>query len=324
MQRTKSKLLSILLSLVMLLSLLPTTAFAAGNPDPTAVFVDGGKSFYNNRLYYKKGDQDKNFTGNEGDYIAHYNPATGTLTLNGYSGGSISVGGVKCSDITVVLKGTNTINGSLENAVGGDITVTSSDGGTLSISKTTSGSNPAIGIETGLSASYTTGNVTIKGNAKVTINMTHNGTSTYEKAYGIFAKENITISENASVDITCATPNNTTGGGNCNGLYAAKDVTIDTNGTIKIDVTNAGRDKDNGYSYGVYHMRTATLTKVDNMEVQWKKEGNSTRYSGGAFTKGATFSDTDHAINEDTTNCYASYRKGTPYTVTVNNGDYTE
>lgn len=324
MQRTKSKLLSILLSLVMLLSLLPTTAFAAGNPDPTAVFVDEGKSFYNGRLYYKSGDDDKNFSGNKDDYIAHYDPDTGTLTLNGYSGGSISVGGVKCSDITVVLKGTNTINGSLENAVGGDITVTSSDGGTLSISKTTSGSNSAIGIETGLSASYTTGNVRIKGNAKVTINMTHNGTSTYEKAYGIFAKQNITISENASVDITCATPNNTTGGGNCNGLYAAKDVTIDTNGTIKIDVTNAGKDKDNGYSYGVYHMSTATLTKVGNMEVQWKKEGNSTRYSGGAFTKGATFSDTDHAINEDTTNCYASYRFGTPYyTVTAGNGKLT-
>ena len=318
------KLLSMLLVLVMVVGMLPTTAFAAGNPDPTAVFVDGGKSFYNNRLYYKKGDQDKNFTGNEGDYIAHYNPATGTLTLNGYSGGSISVGGVKCSDITVVLKGTNIINdGSLKNAVGGDITVTSSDGGTLSITRTLSGGNAAIGIETGLSASYTTGNVTIKGNAKVTINMTHNGTSTYEKAYGIFAKENITISENASVDITCATPNNTTGGGNCNGLYAAKDVTIDTNGTIKIDVTNAGKDKDNGYSYGVYHMRTATLTKVGNMEVQWKKEGNDTRYSGGAFTRGATFSDTDHAINEDTTNCYASYRFGTPRTVMVENGTLT-
>ena len=307
---------------MMLLSLLPTTALAAGIPDPTAVFVDGGKSFYNGRLYYKKGDKDKNFTGNENDYIAHYDPTKGTLTLNGYRGGSISVGGSKnYTDITVVLKGTNTINGSLENAVGGDITVTSSDGGTLSISKTTSGSNPAIGIETGLSASYTTGDVTIKGNAKVTINMTHNGTSTYEKAYGIFAKENITISENASVDITCATPNNTTGGGNCNGLYANKDVTIDTNGTIKINVTDAGKDKDNGYSYGVYHMGTATLTKVGNMEVQWKREGNSTSYSGGAFTRGATFSGTDHAINEDTTNCYASYRKGTPYTVTVENGD---
>ena len=322
MKTKLTKLWSFLLSLVMLLSLLPTTVLAA-SPAASNVYVDGGKSFYNNRLYYKKGDQDKNFTGNEGDYIAHYNPATGTLTLNGYSGGSISVGGVGRTDITVVLKGTNTINGSLTNEVGGDITVTSSDGGTLSISKTTSGSNPAIGIETGLSGSYTTGNVTITGDAKVTINMTHNGTSTYEKAYGIFAKENITISENASVDITCATPNNTTGGGNCNGLYAAKDVTIDTNGTIKIDVTNAGKDKDNGYSYGVYHMRTATLTKVGNMEVQWKKEGNSTRYSGGVFTKGATFSDTDHAINEDTTNCYASYRFGTPRTVMVENGTLT-
>ena len=277
MQRTKSKLLSILLSLVMLLSLLPTTALAAGKPDPTAVFVDGGKSFYNGRLYYKSGDEDKKFTGDKDDYIAHYDPTTGKLTLNGYSGGSITVGGsINYTDITVVLIGTNTINGSLTNDVGGDITVTSESGGTLSISKETSGSNSAIGIETGLSASYTTGNVTIKGNAKVTINMTHNGTSTYEKAYGIFAKKNITISENASVDITCATPKNTTGGGNCNGLYAAKDVTIDTNGTIKIDVTNAGRDKDNGYSFGVYPMGTATLTKVGNMVVQWKIEGNST------------------------------------------------
>ena len=308
----------------MLLSLMPGTVLAA-SPDASNVYVDGDKNFYNStRLYYINGDSDGNFTGNASNYNAAYDPATGTLTLKDYNGKGIMVGGVGRTDITVKLVGTNIINdGSLENAVGGDITVTSSDGGTLSITRTLNGSNAAIGIETGLSASYTTGNVTIKGNAKVTINMTHNGTSTYEKAYGIFAKENITISENASVDITCATPNNTTGGGNCNGLYAAKDVTIDTNGTIKIDVTNAGKDKDNGYSYGVYHMRTATLTKVGNMEVQWKKEDNNTNYPGGAFTKGATFSDTDHAINVDTTNCYASYRCGSPYTVTVQNGTVT-
>lgn len=299
MQRTKSKLLSILLSLVMLLSLLPTTAFAAGNPDPTAVFVDGGKSFYNNRLYYKKGDQDKNFTGNEGDYIAHYNPATGTLTLNGYSGGSISVGGVGRTDITVVLKGTNIIDGSLTNEVGGDITVTSSDGGTLSISKTTSGSNPAIGIEIGLSGSYTTGSVTIKGDAEVTIDMTHTGTSTYEKAYGIYAKENITISENASVDITCATPNNTTGGSNCNGMFANGNVSIDTTGKIKIDVTKAG--KDDAYSFGIYPMGTPTLTRVGEMQVQWKKHSTHSSYPGGAISRGASFDTTTHAVNVDTT-----------------------
>ena len=318
---THKRLTAWLLTLVMALSLLPTTAFAAGNPDPTAVFVDGGKSFYNNRLYYKKGDQDKNFTGNEGDYIAHYNPATGTLTLNGYSGGSISVGGVKCSDITVVLKGTNTINGSLENAVGGDITVTSSDGGTLSISKTTSGSNPAIGIETGLSGSYTTGSVTIKGDAEVTIDMTHTGTSTYEKAYGIYAKENITISENASVDITCATPNNTTGGSNCNGMFANGNVSIDTTGKIKIDVTKAG--KDDAYSFGIYPMGTPTLTRVGEMQVQWKKHSTHSSYPGGAISRGASLDTTTHAVNVDTTNCYASYRFGTPRKVTAQNGQLT-
>ena len=173
------------------------------------------------------------------------------------------------------------------------------------------------------SASYKTGNVTIKGNAKVTINMTHNGTLGWDNAYGIYAKENITISGNASVNITCATPNNTTGGGNCNGLYAAQNVTIDTNGTIKIDVTNAGKDKDNGYSFGIYPMGTATLTKVGEMEVQWKKEASYSSHSGGAVHKGASLSDTDYAINEDTTNCYASYRKGTPYQVTAGNGKLT-
>ena len=320
---TRSRIVSILLVLMMLLTMVPftaVTAFAAAYNSVgvnNVVLKDGYYLETNGATEAKKGANTAPAT-----YVAWYK--NGVLTLKGYNGKDIVTQGVAAGELTVKLIGSNSINnGAIQNVNGGDITVTSDSSGTLSISKTTSGSNPAIGIETGLSGSYTTGNVKIKGNAKVTINMTHNGMSTYEKAYGIFAKENITISENASVDITCATPNNTTGGGNCNGLYAAKDVTIDTNGTIKIDVTNAGKDKDNGYSYGVYHMGTATLTKVGNMEVQWKKEGNNTRYSGGAFTRGATFSDTDHAINEDTTNCYASYRYGTPRKVTVQDGQLT-
>ena len=322
MQRTKSKILSILLSLVMLLSLLPTTALAA-YPDASNVFVDGGKNFYNpGRLYYKNNDPENVFTGTSTDFNAAYDPATGTLTLKDYNGKGITVGGVGRTDITVVLEGTNIINdGSLENAVGGDITVTSSDGGTLSISETTSGSNPAIGIETGLSGSYQTGNVTIMGNAEVTINMTHNGTSTYEKAYGIFAKENITISEIASVNITCATPNNTTGGSNCNGMFANGDVSIDTTGKIKIDVTKAG--KDDAYSFGIYLMGTPTLTRVGEMQVQWKKHSTHSSYPGGAISRGASFDTTTHAVNVDTTNCYASYRFGTPRKVTAQNGQLT-
>ena len=308
MQRTKNKILSILLSLVMLLSLLPTTALAAGNPDPTAVSVNGGISFSSSNLYYTNGASacSNNSTG----WNAAYDPTTGTLTLDGYSGGSIRTGGTD-ADITVVLKGTNTINdGSLMNDMGGDITITSNSVGTLSITNTLSSSNPAIGIEAGLSGSYQTGNVTITGDAKVTINMTNNGTSTWEKAYGIYAKENITISGDASVDITCKTPYNTARFGDyCNGLYAKNNVTIDTSGTIKIDVKNAGGD--DAYSFGIYPMSGATLTKVGNMEVQWKKGVSS----GGAVYKGVSFDTSTYAVYVDEANCTATYTpKGTAIT----------
>lgn len=315
MQRTKSKILSILLSLVMLLSLLPTTALAAGNPDPTAVSVNGGISFSSSNLYYTNGASacSNNSTG----WNAAYDPTTGTLTLDGYSGGSIRTGGTD-ADITVVLKGTNTINdGSLMNDMGGDITITSNSVGTLSITNTLSNSNPAIGIEAGLSGSYQTGNVTITGDAKVTINMTNNGTSTWEKAYGIYAKENITISGDASVDITCKTPYNTACFGDyCNGLYAKNNVTIDTSGTIKIDVKNAGGD--DAYSFGIYPMSGATLTKVGNMEVQWKKGVSS----GGAVYGSASFDSTAYDTNvtnvtEDGTTYYiATYRPKVAATIT--------
>ena len=297
---------------------------ATGNyPVANDVSVDGGKYFAEPGCYYFKNGASA-CSKDPNNYNAYYNPNTGTLTLDGYNGGIIEVGGTR-SKITVVLVGDNTItNGSLTSAWGGDITIKSSSGGTLSIThtQTISGSNPAIGIETGY-GNIPTGNVTITGNAKVTINMTHSGTSGYEKAYGIFAKENITISESASVGITCKTPNNTfTGGDYCNGLRTGKgDVIIETGGEIKINVTNAG--KDGAYSFGIYPMGTATLTEVGEMEVQWKKHSTNSNYPGGAVFRGGSFSDTNHAVNVDTTNCYASYRKGTPYQVTAGNGQLT-
>lgn len=310
MQRTKSKILSILLSLVMLLSLLPTTALAAGTyPAASEVCVDGSKYFGDPSNYYFK----NNASGCSNDptgYNAYYNPTTGTLTLDGYNGGSITVGGTR-SKITVVLKGTNTItNGSLTSAWGGDITVTSSSGGTLSITNTLNDSNAAIGIETGYGP-QTTGNVTITGNAQVKIDMTHNGTRGYEKAYGIFARENITISGDASVDIICKTQYNTARFGDyCNGLRTDKNVTIDTNGTIKIDVKTAGGD--GAYSYGIYPVGgPATLTNVGKMEVQWKKDGSS----GGVGYKGVSYDTSTYAVNVDEANCTATYMpKGTAIT----------
>ena len=290
-------------------------------PAASAVSVDGGKYFGEPGCYYFKNGASA-CSKDPNNYNAYYDPNTGTLTLNGYNGGTIAAGGTG-SKITVVLIGTNSINnGELDSPYGGDITVTSSGGGTLSITQTITNSNAAIGIRAGYSGSFNTGNVTVKGNAKVTINMTHNGESGYEKAYGIYAKENITISENASVDITCATPKNSyVDGGNCNGLYAVKDVTIDTEGKIKIDVTNAGAGGTQ--SYGIYPIGTATLSKVGEMQVQWKKHVDNSNYAGGAVLRGASFDTTTHAVNVDKDNCYASYRYGTPRTVMVVNGQLT-
>lgn len=289
-------------------------------PAANVVSVDNGKTFAAGRLYFRNGED--GCSSNSTDYNAYYDPTTGTLTLKNYNGKRIAVGGALHANITVKLVGTNTINGGvLESSVGGDITITSDSKGTLSITHTLNGGNDAIGIKTGLTSGQTTGNVTIKGDAKVTINVTHNGTNGYDNAYGIYAKENITISEDASVDITCATPNNTTGGYNCNGLVASKKVIIDTNGEIKINVKNAGGD--DAYSYGIFPTNGATLTKVGNMEVKWKKHASVSLNSGGVITGSESFSDTDHAINVDKPNCYASYRYGTPRTVMVKNGTLT-
>lgn len=256
-------------------------------------------------------------------YVAWYKD--GVLTLNGYKGKEIQVCGSLKSDLTVKLKGnsSNTITSSyragiIQNGKGGSITVTADNGssGKLTINATYSYS--VAGIDNGSVASDFLGDVTIKGYADVTIKAKTTGDSS-SQGYGIYAK-NAFILDNASVNITCETPNRTSGS-LCNGIYARDTANIDTTGKIKIDVKTAG--EDGAYSFGIYAMSTANLTTVKEMEVQWKKDTTTTNSSGGAVYKGASFNTTTHAVNVDETNCYASYRYGTPRTVTVENGELT-
>ena len=293
----------------------PPALTATGNyPDAGAVSVDGGKKFgLPRKLYFKNGGSD--CTEDPTGFNACYDPNTGTLTLRDYNGKGITVGGANRRDITIVLIGTNKINnGRLESNMGGDITVTSSSGGTLSIYAPDD--NSAVwGIVTGY-GNYNTGSVTITGDAHVDIDVTIN--SSDKVAYGIYAKKNITISENASVGIICATPNNDSYACKCYGLFTNNEkVTIDTEGTISIDVKKAGSSK--AHSYGVRTAKAPTLTKVGGMTVEWQKNGAD----GAAISGANSFSAETHAVNVDTTNCYASYRLGTPRTVTVNNGTLT-
>ena len=312
----RKRMTSLLLTLVMLLSLLPTTALAAGNyPAANAVSVDGSKDF-SSGSYYKNGDNAGSFSGAAGDYNAHYDSATGTLTLKGYDGGRITLSGASDRDLTIKLIGNNTITvssdeGIVAKSTGCNIIITadSSSNGTLTINAT-SGSGDAYGIGAGLASGAVSGNVTITGYADVTINATTSGSNDY--SFGIYAAGKVAIEDHAKVEINAKAPSSTEDD-QVYGIYAKTNVTIDTDNEITVDASDAGT----GYSTGVNSMVNLTLTKVGRMTVKWK--GNS----GVPFYPGVSFSDTDHAINVDKANCYASYRFGTPRTVTVKNGTVT-
>ena len=315
----KKRRLSILLSIVMLLSLLPTTALAAAYADVevNGVTLSDGKYLASNSTKTANNSSTEPAT-----YVAWYKD--GVLTLNDYDGKYIQVNGALKSDLTVKLKGSNTITSSysrggiFQNGAGGSITVTAADSSSGKLTINATSSNSIAGINNSFVAGHTLGDVTIKGHADVRIITTAD--SVTGQAYGIYGKS-VSILENASVNITSNTPNRTSGS-LCHGIYAKEDAKIDTAGKIKIDVTNAGTG--NAHSYGINVMgRSLTLTRAAEMVVEWRK--STAGSTGGApyYPITASFSDTDHAINVDTTNCFASYRKGTPYTVRVENGTLT-
>ena len=272
MQRTKSKLLSILLSLVMLLSLLPTTALAADYPYPDSVSVNGSISFSSSNLYYKNGETacSADSTGCN----AAYDPTTGTLTLNGYDGGKITLGGDIQRDLTIKLIGNNkiTVNGAegiVATAYECNITITAESGSngnlTIEVENKASAYDGVTGIGNYLATGGgTSGNVTITGYADVTINATSN-TANYT-SYGIYANK-VVIEDHAKAAITVNAPSNT-GGGFVYGIYAKDNVTINTEGEIMVDVSNVGTT-DRVYSIGVYAQNSLTLTKVGGMTVKW-------------------------------------------------------
>ena len=124
------RLLALFLAVIMVCALLPMSAFAAGD-----TLTIGGKDY----------TADASGTGWTWD------AAKKTLTLNGYGGGAIKYDG----DLTIVLKGTNTINLTKDAksgiAVGGKLTInksssTASD--TLTVKQTVSAS-PSNLIQTG-------------------------------------------------------------------------------------------------------------------------------------------------------------------------------
>ena len=314
----KSKILALILGLTMCLALMLGIVFAS----PTnTVYAEGETLTPYDRIYINSEALnsgwylDESYTQKKGNptsgYVAKYKD--GVLTLNNYHGGEIGISAPASGYYKIDLIGENTINGGqrgvfIDTSKEGRVTITSSVNGKLTIN--VSSATSVWGIACGASNSVKTTDVVIGGNAQVTINATSNGEN--EQVEGIHAR-NVTIADNASVNITAKNTNNSTASQWVAGIFAKNNATINTNGNIDIDVSVAGGDS--AYSYGVQNGKT--MTKAGNMTIKYKKAG-----SNGWPITGGDVDNTTHAVNvnEYSGNCFASYRYGTPRSVAAING----
>lgn len=314
----KSKILMLVLGLTMCLALM--LGIVSASPTST-VYAEGETLTPYDRIYINSEALnsgwylDESYTQKKGnptsDYVAKYKD--GVLTLNNYHGGDIGTSAPASGYYKIDLIGENTINGGqrgvfIDTSHEGRVTITSNANGKLTINASSAVS--VWGIACGASNSVKTTDVVIGGNAQVTINATSNGEN--RQVDGIHAR-NVTIEDNASVNITAKNTNNSTASQWVAGIFAENNVTINTNGNIDIDVSVAGGDS--AYSYGVRNGKT--MTKAGNMTIKYKKAG-----SNGWPITGGDVDNTTHAVNvnEDSGNCFASYRYGTPRYVAAING----
>ena len=313
----KSKILALIFGLTMCLALMLGIVFAS----PTSTVYAEGETLtpydiiyinnnpLNNGYYLKTSDGDQLNGNPDTGYVAKYKD--GVLTLNNFNGGNVGISPAVSGYFTINLIGDNIITGGqngvfIDGEHEGRVTITSNANGKLTINASSAMS--VWGIACGASNSVNTTDVVIGGNAQVTINATSNGEN--RQVDGIHAR-NVTIEDNASVNITAKNTNNSTESQWVSGIFAKNNVTINTNGNIDIDVSVAGGDS--AYSYGIRNCKT--MTKAGNMTIKYKKAG-----SNGWPITGGDVDSTTHAINEDHTNCFASYRYGTPRYVAAING----
>ena len=287
-------------------------------PDANFVTIDGGKPFAApNQLCFKNGGAAT--TTDSSSYNAKYDPSTGVLELRNYNGGPIEIGGSVEADITIKLVGANVIASSgqfgIVNHHGGDITITADSDATLTIN-VTSDAMEAIGIACDRTESYSgcSRAITIGGKARVTVNATSTDTRDRKTAAGLRTPGTVTIRDGASFQAVCKSATPSIGVQAGVGILAYRGVTIDTTGTVEIDVS----DSTSIGTFAIYGSAANALTKVGSMTLKWKQSGvdGGMLYPAGSFDSAAA----THAVNVDTPNRVATYRSGTPYTVTVNNG----
>jgi hypothetical protein len=231
---------------------------------------------------------------------AHFDPMTGVLSLQGYSGGGIRINEAD-KDLSIKLIGNAnkiTCGQSGIYNYSGDIHIMSDNEASLEIDQTAPGAGAA--IVTGWQG-FGTGSVIISGKANV--KATSQSTSGYIN--GIQARKDVIIQDEASFDATLKAT-----GDRAWGIYAAN-IIINTIGDININFS------DSGNGVGIYSNAGIDIQQVNSMLITIPSTGGTNT----KFTSGTVDVLSGVAVNKSTT--VASYRSGTPYTLGLEGGNIT-
>ncbi|MCL1810698.1 MAG: hypothetical protein FWG41_00530 [Methanomassiliicoccaceae archaeon] len=238
-----------------------------GNSPISSVEINGQTLNVDNRYLV---NNIRSGTGNlgEGNCTAEFNPSTGTLFLQGYTGGPIQVNGN--GDIIISLAGTNIItaisttdhqSGIKYHNGSGTVTITSSSGGVLDISVEGVG---AEGI-TNSSSGEGVGDIVIGNSANVTVktksgmgHLTYGLSSVGSAAGG----GNIIIKDSASLNVVTETVHSDNGTTYC--LYAKGSISINTTGTVTLDAS-----KNTGNAMALCAIKGFALTKASVLTLKW-------------------------------------------------------
>ena len=266
----KKRRLSILLSIVMLFSLLPTTALAAGNyPDHVRVFnANGDTTSLSDKQYLVANSDTAVQDGYNGTqtYVARYDKSSGTLYLRDYHG--------------VAADNKIFADGDLNIKVESDSSFTTS----------TTATNPLYGIRAD------SGKLNISGSGKLTVTAKGSG-----NVYGISAKEGVTISAPLAVTVE---KNSVEENGPVYGIYAQSGA-ISLSGN-DMTVTATGGTEN---AYGVYNeaQTSSSAAGNGNIDISGKLTVN---LSNGSYNRGISSQGGDITLNGATVKILGSYRYG--------------
>ena len=227
---TRNRIVSILLALVMLLSLLPTTALAATYPNSVTLYNGNGQIIgLSDKQYLATNDATVANNGytNGSPYVARYDKSNGTLYLKGFQGVGENGGITAARDLNIVVESDSS----------------------FTTSRTTS-NDTLMGIQA-------SGKLDISGDGKLTVSA--NGKSA---VYGIFAKEGVTISAPLDVTVKLTDSSNTS----MYGIYTNSGAISLSGGAKTITVTGGGSAVYGVYN----NVFTPEITDNGNIDISGK------------------------------------------------------